>query len=186
MADVYLPAESQKRLIEIARHTLEAVIRRCPCQHLASNDPFLENSSYGAFVTLFNRDELRGCIGTCIPSRSLRDIVTDMTEAAATRDRRVRPVRADELTHLRIDISVLSPLVPAVDPLALEIGKHGLHVASEWKRGVLLPQVAVEYGWDIRTFLEQTCVKANLPKDAWGWRDTLVSSFTALIIKEEK
>jgi uncharacterized protein len=74
----------------------------------------------------------------------------------------------------------------AVDPLALEIGKHGLHVASERKRGVLLPQVAVEYGWDIRTFLEQTCVKANLPKDAWGWRGTLVSSFTALIIKEDK
>jgi uncharacterized protein len=186
MADVYLPAESQKRLIEIARHTLEAVIRGCPCQNLASNDPYLENSGYGAFVTLFKQEELRGCIGTCTPSRSLRDTVTDMTKAAATRDRRVTPVRADELAQVRIDISVLSPLMRAVDPLALEIGKHGLHVASERKRGVLLPQVAVEYGWDIETFLQQTCVKANLPKDAWGWRDTLVSSFTALIIKEEK
>jgi AmmeMemoRadiSam system protein A len=186
MADVYLPAESQKRLIEIARHTLEAVIRGCPCQHFGSNDPFLENTGYGAFVTLFNQDELRGCIGTCTPSRSLRDTVTDMTKAAATRDRRMTPVRADELERVRIDISVLSPLMRTVDPLALEIGKHGLHVASERKRGVLLPQVAVEYGWDIRTFLEQTCLKANLPKDAWSWRDTLVSSFTVLIIKEEK
>jgi AmmeMemoRadiSam system protein A len=186
MADVYLPAESQKRLIEIARHTLEAVISGCPCQNLASNDPYLENAGYGAFVTLFNRDELRGCIGTCIPSRSLRDTVTDMTRAAATRDRRMTPVRADELAEIRIDISVLSPLMRAIDPLVLKIGKHGLHVAAERKRGVLLPQVAVEYGWDIRTFLEQTCMKANLPKDAWGWQDTLVSSFTALIIKEEK
>jgi AmmeMemoRadiSam system protein A len=186
MADVYLPAESQKRLIEIARHTLEAVIGGCPCQNLASNDPYLENAVHGAFVTLFNQDELRGCIGTCTPLRSLRDTVIDMTKAAATRDRRVTPVRADELAQVRIDISVLSPLMRAVDPLALEIGKHGLHVASERKRGVLLPQVAVEYGWNIRTFLEQTCVKANLPKDAWGWRGTLVSSFTALIIKEEK
>jgi uncharacterized protein (TIGR00296 family) len=109
-----------------------------------------------------------------------------MTEAAATRDRRVRPVRPVELPEVRIDISVLSPLMRAVDPLALEIGKHGLHVALARKRGVLLPQVAVEYGWDIKTFLEQTCVKANLPKDAWSWRGTLVSSFTALIIREEK
>jgi AmmeMemoRadiSam system protein A len=186
MADVYLPAESQKRLIEIARHTLEAVLRGCSYQNLADNDPYLENTAYGAFVTLFNQDELRGCIGTCTPSRSLRDTVSEMTKAAATRDRRVTPVRADELAQVRIDISVLSPLRRAVDPLTLEVGKHGLHVASERKRGVLLPQVAVEYGWDIRTFLEQTCVKANLPKDAWGWRATLVSSFTALIIKEEK
>jgi len=186
MADVYLPAESQRRLIEIARHTLEAVIRRYPCQNVRSNDPHLENTSYGAFVTLFNQDELRGCIGTCTPSRSLRDTVTDMTEAAATRDRRVRPVRADELTQVRIDISVLSPLTRMVDPLALQIGKHGLYVASERKRGVLLPQVAEEHGWDIKTFLEQACVKANLPKGAWGWPGTLVSSFTALIIREEK
>lgn len=186
MADVYLPAESQRRLLEISRQTLEGIIRRCPYQNFGNNDPYLKNVTYGAFVTLFNQDELRGCIGTCTPSRSLGETVTDMTEAAATRDRRVRPVRANELAQIRIDISVLSPLMRAGDPLALEIGKHGLHVASERKRGVLLPQVAVEYGWDMKTFLEQTCVKANLPKDAWGWSDTVVSSFTALIIKEAK
>ena len=186
MADVNLPAESQRRLIEIARQTLEGVIRRRLDRNLATNDPYLESVNYGAFVTLFNQEELRGCIGTCTPSRSLRDTVAEMTEAAATRDRRVRPVRADELGQIRIDISVLSPLMRADDPLTLEIGKHGLHLASARKRGVLLPQVAVEYGWDMKTFLEQTCVKANLPKDAWGWPDTAVSSFTALIITEEK
>jgi AmmeMemoRadiSam system protein A len=186
MADVYLPAESQKRLIEIARQTLEAVIRRCPCRAVNPLDPYLESIHFGAFVTLFNQDELRGCIGTCTPSKPLREIVVEMTEAAATRDRRVKPVRAAELPEIHIDISVLSPLLPSPESLALKIGLHGLHVSCEVKRGVFLPQVAVEYGWDIKTFLEQTCLKANLPKDAWGSAEAVVSSFTALIIEEGK
>ena len=185
MADVYLPADSQRRLMEIARQTLEGVIRRCP--YNAENiDPYLEKISYGAFVTLFNQDELRGCVGTCTPSSVLREVVMEMTEAAATRDRRVAPVRAAELDQIHIDISVLSPLQRSDDPLTLEIGKHGLHVERDQKRGVLLPQVAVEYGWDMATFLEQTCVKADLPKEAWRWRDTAVCAFTALIIEEDK
>ncbi|MGL1102748.1 AMMECR1 domain-containing protein, partial [Vibrio parahaemolyticus] len=80
---------------------------------------------------LFKKDELRGCIGTCTPSGPLRETVTEMTEAAATRDRRVRRVCADELAKIRIDVSVLSPLIRVRDPLALEIGLHGLHVALE-------------------------------------------------------
>ena len=95
-------------------------------------------------------------------------------------------VRAAELDQIHIDISVLSPLQRSDNPLTLEIGKHGLHVERDQKRGVLLPQVAVEYGWDMATFLEQTCVKADLPKEAWRWRDTAVCAFTALIIEEEK
>jgi AmmeMemoRadiSam system protein A len=186
MADVHLPAESQRRLIRIARQTLEEVISRGSYQNVDTSDPDLENVTYGVFVTLFNQDELRGCIGTCTPATSLRDCVIEMTEAAATRDRRVKPVRADELAQIHIYVSVLSSLARVDDPLSLEIGKHGLHVTNGRKRGVLLPQVAVEYGWDIKTFLEQTCAKANLPKDAWCWPETIVSSFTALIIEEEK
>jgi AmmeMemoRadiSam system protein A len=184
MTDVHLPIESRRRLIEIARHTLEGVVRRQPFENIGVDDPYL-NCVYGAFVTLFNHDELRGCIGTCAPSRPLFETVMEMTEAAATRDRRVRPVRTDELDQIHIDVSVLSSLERADHPLELEVGKHGLHVACERKRGVLLPQVALEYGWDMRTFLEQTCIKANLPKDAWGWPETVVSSFTALVIEEE-
>lgn len=185
MTEVHLPVDSQQRLIEIARQTLEGVVRRRPLEPIGVDDPYL-NSIYGAFVTLFTRDELRGCIGTCAPSRPLFETVIEMTEAAATRDRRVRPVQPDELDRIRIDISVLSPLERSGNPLALEVGKHGLHVARQHKRGVLLPQVALEYGWDMKTFLEQTCRKANLPKDAWSWPDTVVSSFTALVIEEER
>ena len=186
MADVHLPVDSRRRLIDIARQTLEGVVWRRPYRNVGIDDPYLESVDYGAFVTLFNRDELRGCIGTCAPSSCLRDTVIEMTEAAATRDRRVRPVRADELDQIHIDISVLSPLERTADPLSLQIGTHGLHVVRDQKRGVLLPQVAMEYNWDMRTFLEQTCIKANLPKDAWSWPETAVSSFTALIIEEGK
>ena len=186
MTDVHLPVDSRRRLIDIARQTLEGVVWRRPYRNVGIDDPYLESVDYGAFVTLFNQDELRGCIGTCAPSSCLRDTVIEMTEAAATRDRRVRPVRADELDQIHIDISVLSPLERTADPLSLQIGTHGLHVVRDQKRGVLLPQVAMEYNWDMRTFLEQTCIKANLPKDAWSWPETAVSSFTALIIEEGK
>ena len=185
MADVELPINSQRRLIEIARQTLEDVVRQRVSQIFAGDDPYLEAANYGAFVTLFKQDELRGCIGTCAPANSLRQTVIEMTEAAATRDPRVKPIRADELEAVHIDISVLSQLERSADPLALAVGRHGLHIQHERKRAVLLPQVAVEYDWDMQTFLQQTCVKANLPKDAWRWPATVVSSFTALIVEEE-
>ena len=186
MVDVHLPLESQKRLIEIARQTLECVVRRQSSQVFPDYDRYLQETSYGAFVTLFKHDELRGCIGTCTPSNNLRETVVEMTEAAATRDSRVKPVRADELERIHIDISVLSQLARTTEPLLLAVGRHGLLVTHGRKRAAFLPQVAVEYAWDMRKFLEETCIKADLPKDAWSWPDTVVSSFTALVIEEEK
>jgi len=185
MVEVSLPAQSQRRLLEIARLTLERVACGRSPELIESEDPHLEKIGYGAFVSLFNRKKLRGCVGTCTPAQSLREVVIEMTEAAATRDRRVKPVRADELEEIRIDISVISSLEKSAAPLSLEVGKHGLHIAAGRKRGVLLPQVATERGWDMETFLEQTCLKADLPRDAWRRADTTVSSFTALIIEEE-
>jgi len=185
MVNVELPINSQRLLIEIARQTLEDVVHRRLSKFSANHDPYLDESSYGAFVTLFKQGELRGCIGTCTPAHSLCATVVEMTEAAATRDPRVGPIRADELDSIHIDISVLSQLEAAEDPLALVVGQHGLYVQHERKRAVLLPQVAIEHDWDIQTFLQQTCAKANLPKEAWRWPDTVVSSFTALIIEEE-
>lgn len=186
MADVHLPASSQRLLIGIARQTLERIVRFRAARYVRPDDPFLDRPSYGAFVTLFNRKQLRGCVGTCMPSEPLGDTVVHMTEAAATRDRRMKPVCSAELEQICIDISVLSPLERSENPVSLEVGKHGLHIARNRKRGVLLPQVATEYGWDMLTFLEQTCLKADLPKDAWRLADTVVSSFTALVIEEEK
>jgi AmmeMemoRadiSam system protein A len=186
MADVYLPADSQRRLIGVSRKTLEDFVCGRATAPAESNDPCLETKNYGAFVTLFKNHELRGCVGSCAALGSLWRTVIEMTQAAASRDRRMEPIQHSELADIRIDISVLSQFIDVDDPLLLEPGEHGLYVGRKGKRGVLLPQVAVERGWDMQTFLEQTCVKADLPKNAWRWTDTRVRSFTALIIVEKR
>ena len=150
------------------------------------DDPYLLARDYGAFVSLHKGQELRGCVGTCFPTQPLYETVIETTEAAASRDYRVPPISESELTDIRIEISVLSPLRFVDDPLSLEVGKHGLHVEYGGKKGILLPQVAIQYGWDIETFLRQACVKAGLAKRAWKWPGAKISSFTALIIEEEK
>jgi AmmeMemoRadiSam system protein A len=183
---VKLPPSSQSRLIGLSRRTLESFVRNETQRAESIDDPCLLNSDYGAFVSLHRQEELRGCIGTCFPTAPLYETVIEMTEAAASRDCRVRAISFEELSEIRIDISVLSPLQPVSDPLGLEIGTHGLYIASGGNSGVLLPQVATQYGWDMETFLAQTCVKAGLRKSAWKESEAKVSSFTALIIEEER
>lgn len=184
MTEVYLPPESQKRLFEIARTALRLFVYHQPRPGEVPDDVFLRSDEYGAFVSLFKGGELRGCVGTCAPHQALYETVIEMTEAAASRDTRMAPVSTTELADIALDITVISPLVKAQEPLRLEIGKHGLHIASGRRRGVLLPQVATERNWDIETFLRQTCLKAGLNKDAWRNPATEVSWFTALTIEE--
>jgi uncharacterized protein len=184
MKDVYLPSESQRALMRMSRQALENFVRRRRRQVPETADSYLLTAEYGAFVSLHKEEELRGCMGNCVPQAALVEIVTEMTEAAASRDGRMEPVAEAELAEIRIDITVLSPLARASDPLGLKVGRHGLHVVCGAKRGVLLPQVATQYGWDMGIFLEQTCLKAGLPKNAWKERNTQVSAFTALIIEE--
>ena len=184
MDDVYLPPDSQKRLIQLSRTALEDFVRGDRIEASRVDDPYLHTPQFGAFISLRKGEELRGCIGTCFPTRPLHETVVEMTEAAASRDDRVPPIYVGELRQIHIDISVLSPLYLVDDPFTLEVGKHGLHVTRDEKCGVLLPQVATQYGWDLKTFLEQTCLKAGLPKAAWRWPETRVSSFSALIIEE--
>jgi AmmeMemoRadiSam system protein A len=172
--------------MELSRYTLQHFVRGGERQTEDIDDPYLQSRHYGAFVSLHKQEELRGCIGNCAPNAPLFEIVAEMTEAAASRDPRVEPVSQKELNQIRIDITVLSPLESVHDPLALEIGRHGLYIASGGKRGVLLPQVAIQYGWSIKTFLEQTCLKAGLRKNAWKKSDIEVSGFTVLIIGEQK
>jgi len=172
--------------MELSRHTLEYFVRGGEPPPEDIDDPYLRSREYGAFVSLHKHEELRGCIGNCAPNAPLFEIVADMTEAAASRDPRVKPVSQRELDEIRIDITVLSPLESVHDPLALEIGRHGLHVASGDKRGLLLPQVATQQGWSIKTFLEETCLKAGLRKNAWKDSNIQVSSFVALIIEEPR
>jgi len=183
--NICIPPSSQKRLVQLSRQTLETLVLQREHQDLRVDDPYLVTSDYGAFVSLHKGDELRGCIGTCFPTNPLYETVIEMTQAAASRDHRVSPIVASELPEIHIQISVLTPLRLAGDPLSLQVGKHGLHIANRERRGVLLPQVATQFGWDMETFLSQACLKAGLPKTAWNWPETKISCFTALILEEE-
>jgi AmmeMemoRadiSam system protein A len=121
----------------------------------------------GAFVSIHNRGELRGCIGHIEANEPLGRVVVRCAIAACSTDPRFPGVAATELPELDIEVSLLGPLEPIAGVEDIEIGRHGLVVEQGGNRGLLLPQVAVEWHWDSETFLAQTCHKAGLPRDAW-------------------
>ena len=120
----------------------------------------------GVFTTLHLHGDLRGCVGYAMPVLPLHRAVTETAKAAAFEDTRFLPVSETEAKELEVSLSVLSALFP-IDPDAVEVGRHGLVASMGPYRGLLLPQVPLESGWDRETFLEQTCRKAGLPVDAW-------------------
>jgi AmmeMemoRadiSam system protein A len=122
----------------------------------------------GVFVTLFLAGELRGCIGFIEPVASIYETVCEAAVRAAIEDFRFDPVRSEEAIALALEISVLSPMRRVHDLGEIEIGKHGLLVQSDRHRGLLLPQVATEHGWDRDTFVKQTMIKAGLPPGRWN------------------
>ncbi len=186
METIHIPPVSQKKLLYLSRQALEHFVFGREIKSEETDDPYLLNSDYGGFVSLHKGQELRGCIGTCFPTAPLYKTIIEMTEAAASRDPRVSPISPSEVGEIHIGISILSPLRAVEDPMSLEIGKHGVYVASKGKRAVLLPQVATEYCWDREVFLSQVCLKAGLPEAAWKWPQTKISSFTALVVEEER
>lgn len=131
----------------------------------------------GVFTTLNNRGDLRGCVGYVLPVTPLYIAVADTARAAALEDTRFSPVSEDEAKELKISLSILSR-PKAIHPDELTIGVHGLVVSMHGRRGLLLPQVPVEHGWDRVTFLDQTCKKAGLPENAWRAGAT-IEAFTA-------
>jgi len=132
-----------------------------------------------AFVTLRVEGALRGCIGTFTPSGSLAGTVARMAAGAASEDPRFEPLRADELDRLDVELSVLGARRPFRDVSELRVGRDGVVVELGWRRGVLLPKVAVEAAWDPITFLERTCLKAGLPPDAWRDPEARVELFSS-------
>lgn len=165
----------------LARQSLEARVRRraAPSPDL---DPPLDLPC-GAFVSIHRGPELRGCLGRITGDLALGHVVADLARAVADSDPRFPPVAASELLELSIEISVLTP-EREVDVAGVEVGRHGLIVERGLRRGLLLPQVAAERGWDVTMFLEHTCLKAGLPPDAWREPDTRLSVFEALVFGE--
>ncbi|HMF62129.1 MAG TPA: AmmeMemoRadiSam system protein A [Vicinamibacterales bacterium] len=160
--------DSQKHaLIDVARRALTAQVTG-GTPPLASSVTELPDAS-GVFVTIKERGELRGCLGTLEATGLLAEQVARCAADAASEDPRFSPVTVSELSDLSVEVSVLGPLerIDPTDPDAITIGRHGLVAEQGSRRGLLLPQVATEWGWTIEQFLQQTCLKAGLRRDAW-------------------
>lgn len=180
-----LSESGRKHLLAIARRAIEERLRgREPAPFGELPEELRRNS--GAFVTLRRRRdrELRGCVGYVEPRYPLAEAVALAAVAAATADGRFDPVTLEELGQLALDVSVLGPTF-AIQAKDVVIGRHGLIIESAGRRGLLLPQVALEWGWDAAGFLEQTCRKAGLPRGAWREQGTLLFAFEAEVLGEE-
>lgn len=140
----------------------------------------------GAFVTIRINGNLRGCIGYIQAPMPLAEIVAEVAEKAALEDPRFPPLTLRELEQTQVEISVLSPLQRISDISGIVVGKHGILLELHHARGLLLPQVALEYGWDRETFLDNTARKAGLSRDAWKDPDAAIYIFTAEIIQEQE
>jgi len=178
--DLGFTEEEKKILKDIARKTVEAVVRgKKPPEF--KDVPEKLKEPYGIFVTLTKHGNLRGCIGHIIADEPLYKICQEMAKAAALNDPRFNPVSEKELSDIEIEISVLTPMEKVKDFKDIIIGRDGLYIRRGYYSGLLLPQVATDYGWNVEEFLEQTCVKAGLPEDAYKLKDTEIYKFSAQI-----
>jgi AmmeMemoRadiSam system protein A len=175
----------RRQLLRIARESIATVHAGGTPEWKAHElDDELRRPS-GAFVTLKTSDgDLRGCIGSIHPVHPLFHAVASSALAAAFRDPRFTPVLADELPRLQIEISVMGPIERVAAAEEIMVGRDGLIITRGRHAGLLLPQVATEYGWEREAFLEQTCVKAGLPRSAWRFEDTLIEKFAAEVFGE--
>ena len=174
-------AEERAEMLRLAHEAIEAALAGRKLELNPASERLLEPR--GAFSTLHLEGNLRGCVGYVYPVKPLCRTVAETAAAAAFNDTRFPAVTAEEAPRLKVEISVLSPLV-AIAAEDIEAGRHGLVVTLGSRRGLLLPQVAVEFGWDAPTFLQETCHKAGLPPDAWE-RGAIIEAFTAEVFHDE-
>jgi len=163
--DLGLNEEEKKTLHHIAKTVIENKARGKAVPEFKIESHILKENR-GAFVTIQKKGQLRGCIGYIEGHGPLHKTIEEMAEAAAFRDPRFSPVKEKELPELDIEISVLTPLKRIKDVNEIQVGKHGIYIVRGMWAGLLLPQVATEYGWDRLAFLEHTCQKAGLPPNA--------------------
>lgn len=177
-----LTADEERQCLKLARQALEHHFRTGG--HLRSpikDGPLKEKR--GAFVTLTVDGDLRGCIGYPLPVKPLDETIIEMAVAAATQDTRFEPLEVNELKKLKIEISVLGLPEPVSDPAQVEVGGHGIIVSKGFNKGLLLPQVPIEHGWDRETYLGHGCLKAGLPAQEWK-KGAKIEVFTAQVFSE--
>jgi len=178
-----LDKDEQKFLLGLARQSITHYLEtgEMLANPVVKNKKLEENR--GAFVTLKMDNQLRGCIGYPLPVKSLVETVMEMAVAAATQDYRFTPLNLEELSRTKIEISVLTLPQPIKDISEIEVGKHGIIVSRGFCRGLLLPQVPLEYEWDRETFLRHGCLKAGLDEDEWK-KGARIEIFSAQVFSE--
>jgi AmmeMemoRadiSam system protein A len=183
MESMKLTSEEKKTLLGIARQTIESVVKKNNPPDFEINDEVL-NTKCGAFVTIHLKGSLRGCIGNIVAQIPLWKTIKKMAVEASMHDPRFPSISATELKDIDIEISVLSPFEKITDVNEIEVGKHGIFIKCGYYQGLLLPQVATDYGWDNVTFLEQTCQKAGLHKNCYKEKNCEIYIFSANVFGE--
>lgn len=171
-------------ILALARESIEKFVNAGD-EVIPPQQDFLQPPG-AAFVTLKKQKELRGCIGSTEPVLPLGKTIVHCAISAAVRDPRFPPVAASEVSQLEIEVSILSPFRVITNPEEIEIGVHGILLTLGYFRGLLLPQVALEQGWDRETFLKYTCRKAGLQADAWKSPNAKIEIFSAEIFGESE
>jgi AmmeMemoRadiSam system protein A len=181
-----LNVPQRKQLLTLARESIAAVFagQRPELTADAFDDELRRRA--GAFVTLTHNDELRGCIGSIEPVAPLYVAVSQSAISAAFRDPRFHPLRSEELPRIHVEISVMGPIKHVAEIEEIMVGRDGLIIRRGGYAGLLLPQVATEYGWDREIFLQQTCYKAGLPRNSWREAGTSIEKFAAEVFGEKE
>jgi len=180
--NIMFTKEQQKALLQLARNAVTSRFTKEPVFY-PHDDEF--NISRGVFVTIHKNGDLRGCIGYIKGFKDLVPSITEMAQSAAFHDSRFPAVKEYELADLKFEISVLSEMIPVSNISEIQIGRDGLMLKHPYGSGLLLPQVPVEWNWDLPTFLKQICYKAGLSSDCWKDDISTLYRFSADIFSED-
>lgn len=178
----FLNKNQQKFLLRLARQTIEQYLKSGKTPQIKMDDEHLKEKR-GAFVTLKVNDQLRGCIGYPLPYKPLYETIVDVAISAATQDYRFQPLTYEELKETKIEISVLSLPQLIKEVKEIEVGRHGIVISKGLNKGLLLPQVPLEYDWDLETYLRHGCLKAGLDEDEWK-KGVQIEVFEAQVFSE--
>lgn len=183
---IELNRDQQLKLLKLARKTIADRLGIAGAPELPSFDDDIFREKCGAFVTIHIKGNLRGCIGYIVGVRTIPETVKDMAEASAFSDPRFSALTADEYKKIDIEISILSPVEKVSNLNDIVVGRDGLIITRGFSRGLLLPQVPVEQGWNRDTFLTHTCFKAGIPGDSWKKNDVVIEKFSAQVFSEKE
>lgn len=185
---IEINGDQQVRLLRLARATIAQYLesRTLPGEETVREfQDAVYSEKCGAFVSLHIGDNLRGCIGYISGIKTVPETIIDMAKASAFQDPRFPPLSKKEFEQMDIEISLMSPVERVKDVSEIEVGRDGLIVSDGYNSGLLLPQVATEYGWSRERFLEHTCYKAGLPGDAWKKKGVKIEKFSAQVFGEK-